>query len=43
VAEQLFAVDAGGHAAFHYGMREIPGTHWPDAFFPWLVRLGLLH
>jgi len=43
VADQFFAVDAGGHAAFHVGMREIPGSHWPETFFPWLVRIGLLH
>ncbi len=42
VAEEFFAVDIGGHNAFHYGMREIPGAHWPDTFFPWLVTIGKL-
>ena len=41
VAEELFAVDTGNHAAFHYGVVEGPGTAWPQPLFRWLDKIGM--
>ncbi|MCX7048928.1 MAG: alpha/beta hydrolase [Candidatus Sumerlaeota bacterium] len=35
---QLFIVPTGGHGAFHIGAGNGPGTKWPDAFKPMLLR-----
>lgn len=41
VQEQLFAVERGGHGAFHFGMADGPGAQWPAALFPWLKKIGM--
>lgn len=30
---QEFEVPTGGHSAFHYGVSQGPGAHWPASFF----------
>ncbi len=42
VQERLFAVDRGGHSAFHYGEGTGEGAHWPEALLPWLKKIGML-
>jgi len=41
VPVEMFAVEKGGHGAFHYGMTNSPGGQWPDQLFPWLKKAGL--
>ena len=41
VKEELFAVDAGGHAAFHYGVENGPGAGWPEPLNRWLDKQGM--
>ena len=36
---QMFIVPKGGHAAFHYGAVDGPGSQWPAAFLPMLDQL----
>lgn len=42
VPHQLFAVDTGGHSAFHYPDANNSGNGWPDALLPWLRSIGML-
>jgi endo-1,4-beta-xylanase len=39
VPAELFAVDTGGHGAFHVGMVTGPGVKWPEVLFAWLKRI----
>jgi acetyl esterase/lipase len=39
---ELFVVEIGGHGAFHYGMSKGPGNQWPEPFFGWLKKIGML-
>jgi len=41
VAHELFAVESGGHGAFHYGMVKGPGSQWPEPLFAWLGKIGI--
>lgn len=41
VPVEMFAVEKGGHGAFHYGLSKGPGGQWPDQVFPWLKKMGL--
>jgi acetyl esterase/lipase len=41
-AVETFLVPNGGHGAFHYGKASGPGAQWPDTFFAWLAKCGLL-
>jgi len=42
VAYQSYVVENGGHGAFHYGMSKGPGGQWPEPFFKWLGKMGLI-
>lgn len=42
VAHELFIVESGGHGAFHYGLVNGPGGQWPEPFFCWLKKIGML-
>jgi acetyl esterase/lipase len=39
---ELFAVDTGGHAAFHYGVVDGPGAGWPEPLVRWLDKIGMV-
>ena len=41
VEEELFAVDNGGHGAFHYGVATGVGAGWPEPLIRWLDKLGM--
>lgn len=41
VKQQLFAVDTGGHGAFHYGMVAGPGGKWPEGLLAWLDEIDM--
>lgn len=41
VPHELFAVETGGHAAFHYGMSCPPGGQWPAPLLSWMERIGM--
>ena len=41
VEEELFAVDTGDHAAFHYGVASGPGAGWPEPLIRWLDKLAM--
>lgn len=43
VKTQLFAVDSGGHSAFHYGMVDGLGGQWPEALLGWLDEIEMWH
>ena len=38
----MFAVDVGGHGAFHYGVVEGPGAKWPNSLIHWLERIDMV-
>ena len=40
VEHEFFAVDTGGHGAFHYGMTQGPGAAWPEPLLRWLRKIG---
>ena len=42
VIHEIFAVETNGHAAFHYGKVKGPGGHWPEPFFAWLRKIGMI-
>jgi predicted esterase len=39
---ELFIVESGGHGAFHYGIAKGPGSQWPEPFFGWLKKIGMV-
>jgi acetyl esterase/lipase len=41
VTHELFAVESGGHGAFHYGITNGPGSQWPEPLFAWLRKIGM--
>jgi endo-1,4-beta-xylanase len=41
VKEEFFAVDTGGHEAFHYGVVDGPGGGWPGPLIQWLEKIGM--
>lgn len=42
VEEKFFAVDKGGHSAFHYGDVTGEGVKWPEALLPWMKKIGVM-
>ena len=40
VEYEFFAVDTGGHSAFHYAMETGPGAAWPEPLIHWLKKIG---
>ncbi len=42
VSHELFIVESGGHSAFHYGITNGPGSQWPEPFFGWLRKIGMV-
>ena len=42
VKGELFAVDTGGHEAFHYGVVYGPGVGWPEPLVRWLDQIGMV-
>ena len=42
VPEHLFAVDTGGHGAFHYGMSDTPGAKWLEPLLLWMREQKVL-
>ena len=42
VPVEMFAVEKGGHSAFHYGMSKSLGARWPEPLFNWLNKIGML-